>query len=306
MASGLIARLHAEIPHASFTVVTGEAAAGLFRDTPRLDRVIVCEDAAGLKAFKLWNELKARHWGFVLDLRGTGLAGWLRAKKRAVNKPASGGDPVHAVVEAAKLLKLEEDPPAPYLFTGEETEAAAAQFMGRGGPVLAIAPGADWLGKAWPAERFSEVAARLLAPDGPMAGARLLIVGSDADRDAARTVKFAAGKDRVLDATGKLDPLTAYAALRQARLFVGNDGLMAHLAAAAGVPTIALFGPSDDRASAPWGRHVRVVRGPRQFEDFLVLDPNLNQALNHMIDLTMDKVLKAARKLLAETEPQVA
>jgi ADP-heptose:LPS heptosyltransferase len=45
------------------------------------------------------------------------------------------------------------------------------------------------------------------------------------------------------------------------RLFIGNDSGITHLAAALGVPTVAIFGPTDPKRWAPRGKHVAVVRG---------------------------------------------
>src|SRR5262249_22206774 len=127
--------------------------------------------------------------------------------------------------------------------------------------------------------------------------------GGEGDRDAAQTVRSAAPRDRVTDLTGKGDLLTTYACLKRARLFIGNDTPMMHLAAATGVPTLGLFGPSDERRRGPWGPDARAVRGPRSFEDFRAADPTLDQALNHMLDLPVETVLSAALNLLADTEP---
>jgi ADP-heptose:LPS heptosyltransferase len=309
LSSGLLKRLHDEIPHARFTVAAGAPAAPLFRDTPRLDRVITVEKRKGGGHWvDLWGEVRGRRWGFVLDLRGSGLSHVLSAKKRAVfRRPPKDSPIVHKVVEAARLLKLEDEPPAPYLFTSPDTEAQADALLGADPrPILAIGPGANWVGKRWPAERFNETAARLLGSDGAMAGGRLLILGGEAEREQALAARMAIPKDRVIDLCGRADLLTAYACLRRSRLFIGNDSGLMHLAAAAGAPTVGLFGPSDDRRYGPWGPHVRAVRGPRVLEDFLVVDPNLNQALNHMMDLSVDTVTAAAADLFVETEPDFA
>jgi ADP-heptose:LPS heptosyltransferase len=309
LSSGLLKRLHDEIPHAQFTIATGAPAAPLFRDMPRLDEVIVMEkQKGGGHWFKLWRQARSRQWGFVLDLRGSGLARVLSAKKRAIyRRPSDDAPIVHKVIEAARLLKLEDEPPAPYLFTSPETEAAAAALLGAGpGPILAIGPGANWIGKTWPAERFNETAARLLGPEGPMAGGRLLILGSEADRDVAHAARMAVPRERLIDLSGKADLLTGYACLKRARLFVGNDSGLMHLAAAAGAPTVGLFGPSDERRYGPWGPHVRAVRGPRELADFLIADPGLNQAQNHMMDLPVESVVTAAASLFADTEPDFA
>ena len=109
-------------------------------------------------------------------------------------------------------------------------------------------------------------------------------------------------KERIIDLVGQVDLLTAYAALGHARLFIGNDSGLMHLAAAAETPTLGLFGPSDERLYGPWGKHARALRGPRSFEQFKAVDPNLNQTIRHMSDLPVVAVVEAATALLTETQ----
>ena len=65
---------------------------------------------------------------------------------------------------------------------------------------------------------------------------------------------------------------------------------------ASGVPTIGVYGPSDETRVGPWGGVS--IRGPRTLAEFVKLDPRLNQAIEHMMDLPAERVLKAAQKLL--------
>jgi len=144
---------------------------------------------------------------------------------------------------------------------------------------------------------------RLLGGDGPLKGGRLMVLGGANERKAAEGLKDVVPRSRFIDLAGKVDPVTAFACLKQARLFVGNDSGAMHLAAAAGAPTLGLFGPSDERRYAPWGPNARVVRGPRSFEEIAASDPGFGQALCHMMDLSVDRTYEAALALLAETEP---
>jgi ADP-heptose:LPS heptosyltransferase len=304
LTSGLIKRLYDEIDYARFTIAGGPEVEPLFREMPRCDGFIpVGKLPWGLHWLRLWVQVRGRPWGLVADTRGSRIARFLTAKKRAV-LPQPSGKPLHLVQETSKILKLEDEPPAPFLFTSEETERRAETLLGQGPPILALGPGAEWVGKTWPAERFSQIAARLLGPDGQLEGGRLLIFGSEADREAAHTVRSSVPRERVIDLTGKTDLLTAYACLKRVRLFIGNDTPLMHLAAAAGAPAIGLFGPSDDRRFGPWGAKAKALRGPRSYEDFLRLDPRLDQAINHMLDLPVETVLKAAVKLIAAGEPR--
>jgi len=301
LASGLIEALKAEVPEARFTIVGSALSAPLFARTPGLENLLVLEKRPlSLHWLELWRKVSGRHWGLVVDLRGSGLSGRLRRSRRAVySKSAERGE--HKVVEAARLLRLEADPPSPFLHTDPEIEARAAALTAGVGPILAMAPNANWIGKTWPIERFASVARRLLGPGGALAGGTLMVLGGPNDRAAAAPLKASAPGGRLIDLVGTEDILVAFAALKRARLFIGNDSGLMHLAAAAGAPTLGLFGPSDETRYAPWGPHGRTVRGSRPFEHFVEVDPKLNQAIGHMIDLPAARVLAAADALIAQT-----
>lgn len=301
LSSGLVKILVDEIPGARITLVASALTAPLYAQTPGLEATIVMEKRLGAGHwFALWRQVRNRHWGLVVDLRGSGLARVLRPTRQAVHK--AGGAPVHKVIEAARLLKLEDTPPAPFLFTSPEIEARAGALTAGAGPILAIAPAANWIGKTWPAERFALVARSLLGPHGPLVGGRLMVLGGPDDRVPAAPVMAAVPRSRCIDLVGREDLLVCYAALKRARLFIGCDSGLMHLAAAAGSPTLGLFGPSDQTLYAPWGPLARTVRGPRRFNEFTAADPHLNQEICHMMELQVSAVLAAANALIEEPQ----
>lgn len=301
MSSGVLARMVDEAPGARFTIVGSPESAPLFREVPGLERLIVLPGESKADWFKLWDRLKTRRWGVVVDMRGSRISGWLKRDRRAVR--TASDEPMHAVEAAARVLKL-DTPVAPHLYLGGEAKAAAdALIADKPGPILALGPGVDWIGKRWPSERFTKVAAALLGEGGPMAGGRLMLVGSEADRDAAHTIRFAVSRDRVIELQGKLDLLETAAALRHARLFVGGDSIWTQLAVAAGVPALGVYGPSDEAVTRPWTG--AAVRGSRSVEEFRVIDPGLNQHIQHMMDVPIEPVTAAALKLFHKSEPPV-
>ena len=301
LSSGLIKTLSDEIPHARFTVVASALTAPLFAEIPGLDRVIVMTKRPfALHWLQLWQSVRRRRWGLVVDLRGSALARLLRPTRRAVH--VVGDAAVHKVIDAARLLKLEDQPPAPFLFVGSETRARAARLTAGPGPILAVAPAANWVGKTWPAERFALAARALLGPGGPLAGGRLMVLGGPDDQVAAAPLRAAVPRGRLIDLVGEPDLLVSFAALGHARLFIGGDSGLMHMAAAAGAPTLGLFGPSDERLYAPWGEATRTVRGPRGFDEIREQDPRLNQAICHMMDLSVEGVVAVARSLIDDTQ----
>lgn len=301
LSSGLIAKLAEEAPNARFTIAAGPLAAPLFQHVPNLDALIIMEKKRfGGHWWRLWRQVRQREWGLIVDLRGSMISTFLRRKRRAVNRRVPGLV-MHKVVEAARLLQVEADPPSPHLYIDEAIAARAAALTKGERPILALGAASNWIGKVWPVERFAQVAIRLLGEGGPLAGGRLMILGGPDDVRSLDELRRVFPKERIVDLVGQVDLLTAYAALRHARLFVGNDSGLMHLAAAAGTPTLGLFGPSDDRLYAPWGPHARALRGARSFEQFKLIDPELSQSIRHMSDLSVDKVVKAANALLTET-----
>ena len=169
LSSGLIKRLADEIPNARFTVVAGPAAAPLFAHVPGLDRVIVFEKSkTGGHWFELWRKVRHRKWGLIVDLRGSGISRFLTTKRRAIHRKSA--QPMHKVLEAARTLRIEDEPAAPFIFTNPDVEAYADELTAGKGPILALAPAANWVGKTWPVERFAQVAIQLLGGPQPDPG----------------------------------------------------------------------------------------------------------------------------------------
>jgi ADP-heptose:LPS heptosyltransferase len=75
-------------------------------------------------------------------------------------------------------------------------------------------------------------------------------------------VRWCAGPEEQLENAVRMDNLYELACwLKTARLYIGNDSGITHLAAAAGMPVVAIFGPTDPAVWAPRGERVRVVSG---------------------------------------------
>jgi ADP-heptose:LPS heptosyltransferase len=295
MSSGVLAYLVEAMPQASFTIVGSPQSAPLFADTPRLDKLIVLEREKRLDWLGLWNQVRAIKWGLVVDMRGTTFSGKLSRQKRAVRGKDEAG--FHKVELAARVLQLDEVQP-PRLYISDATRASVDALLPQeDAPLLVIAPGAEWMGREWPSERYATLASTL-TNDGPLAGGRVVVIGTEADKDAGHTIRLAMPRHRTTELPGKLTPVQALAVLERAKLYLGGDSLWTQLAVAAGAPVVAAYGPSDETVRGPWGGVV--VRGPRSVDEFRKIDPGLNQAILHMNEVPADRVLKAAKKLLAE------
>ena len=124
---------------------------------------------------------------------------------------------------------------------------------------VGLHPGSGSPEKNWPAARFAEVAERLVQTWS----ARVVLFAGPAE-----TEQLAAISRRIPAPTLRIAqnaPLPEVAeVLRQCHLYLGNDSGVSHLAAAVGVPTIAIFGPSNPRVWRPVGRQVIVLHTDRR------------------------------------------
>ena len=124
--------------------------------------------------------------------------------------------------------------------------AAVAADLGPETPFAILNPGAAWPNKRWPADRFGEVAAFLRDVRGL---ATIVLWGPGEEAIARAVVGASAGAARLAPPTSLGDLL---ALARAAVLMVSGDTGPLHIAAAAGTPVVALFGPTDPGRNGPW------------------------------------------------------
>lgn len=296
LASGALAYLHDRYPRARFTIACGPAAVPLFAKVPNLERIIPLRRSGRHGHwFRLWAACVGRYWSVIVDLRRS-LVPYLVLSGRRY-RMAAGAPELHKVEQVARMMRSARPLP-PKIWIGPEHVANAAALIPDGAPVLALAPTANWGGKQWPGERFAALIERLCGARGILAGARIAVFSAPAERASAVRVLAAVPESRRLDLAGKTDLLTASAALARCTMFVGNDSALMHLAAAAGIPTLGLFGPSKEEHYAPWGPLAAAVRTERSYEEIVnAAGYDYRSHESHMGSLSVDKVAAAAEKL---------
>jgi len=267
--SGPLDHLAKAHPGAQITVACGPLAAPLFRNAPAVSEVIVmAKRKGGGHWLDLWRRAAARRWDLVVDLRGSVTSWFLLAGRRAVNRRRPGHVHRHRVIEAGEVLGL-DPPPEPRLWLDDAARRSAQQALPGDAPVLALSPAAAAPFKEWPAERFAALADALAGPGGVMQGARVALFGGPGDEAITAAVAAGIKQADTIDLAGRLSILETGACLERARLFVGNDSGLMHMAAAAGTATLGLFGPTDEAVYGPWGDHAASVRagGPADEAD---------------------------------------
>jgi heptosyltransferase-2 len=128
-------------------------------------------------------------------------------------------------------------------------------------PVIGVSPGAAFGGaKRWLPERFAEAAREIAAHEiNSGDGAEIAIFGAASERELCGAVAGACGGHNFAGSTTLREFIDLSAACR---LILANDSGAMHIAAAVGVPSVTVFGPTDETATGPVGVASKVVREP--------------------------------------------
>ncbi|HEY5649354.1 MAG TPA: glycosyltransferase family 9 protein [Nitrospiria bacterium] len=281
--------LRTRFPSARIGWVVEGAAEPLLRGHPLLDEVILLDRGrlkapGGLRYFRSWaRSLKGKKYGVAIDLHNllkTGVISFSSgAPVRIGFRRFREGNFIftnrrvgeykkypHAVQKYLSLLGPLGINPGDWkirfgLHWDPEDEKTSGAFWDENnwGPdekVVAINPGANWPSKQWPLGRFSQLADRLSGKYG----VRILLLWGPGERNLAQGI--AGGMDEASFIAPETTLRSLLPLLLKCRLMISGDTGPVHLAAALGVPTVCLFGPSHPRRNAPFGEGHVVVQSP--------------------------------------------
>ena len=311
-------------PHAHLSVAARPWVADLYAREKAIDRVIPYTAESGFRGRREFAaRLRAEHFDGAILLQNAfdaALITWLagiperigynrdgrgRLLTRAIAVPEPGEIPRHQRFYYLELLRragMIERLPADDAIRLDGIDAARAEglahlsALGVEGPAIGISPGAAYgNAKRWLPERFAETAARLNHP--------VLVFGSQGERPLCEEVASAirrAGRDaRNLAGETTLREFIALAAA--CRLFLTNDSGAMHVASALGVPTVTIFGATDDTTTGPTGPLARVVREHAECSPCLLRECPIDHRC--MTRVTTERVAAVATQLLEESAP---
>ena len=227
-------------------------------------------------------------WGYATDARGA-----LLTRRARVPASVRGKSEVYYYRAMLEGIGLQT-------FNPQDTSLRALPEWSERGRALLGDDQARWVGlnpgaafgtaKRWIPERYAAVAESLARE-----GARIAIVGGPAERPLAQEIAAGmSGAPRMLCGETTLGELVGV--LGRMSLLVTNDSGPMHLAAAQGVPLVAIFGPTDWRETAPRAERVRLVREPVYCAPCKLRECPIDHRC--MRAVTVERVGQAARELL--------
>ena len=250
-------------------------------------------------ALLAWLARIPRRIGYARDGRGFLLTD-------AVALPGPNDIPKHQRFYYLELLRraglINQLPESTDIRLGSAGLAAAAgraQWQRRAlpaGPWIGVSPGAAFGGaKRWLPERFAEAASKLSSDFD----AHVAVFGSPAEAELCEFVVGQVGS-RAYNLAGRTTLAEFIDLAATCRLYLTNDSGPMHVATALGVPTIAVFGATDDHATGPSGSWARVVRQPVDCSPCLLRECPIDHRCMTRLDTAM--VVEMARTLVSQPE----
>ena len=183
---------------------------------------------------------------------------------RLITEGPVRGAPRHEVeyqLDILRFLGAQPEETTLEVWTSPEDESFARDILehhglAAGDLLVGFAPGAAWVWRRWPAERFAALG-QWLQQDY---GAHILIVAGESERDLAHRIAGGLLEGRTINLAGQTTLRQMASVLKRCRLFIGNDSGPLHVAAASGVPAVGLFGPGEYERFKPWGPDHEVIR----------------------------------------------
>jgi heptosyltransferase-2 len=204
---------------------------------------------------------------------------------------------IHYYLDLAGAVSADIVQPSIDIEASAEEKAQAATLLqaegiARDRPYLVLNPGAAYgSAKRWGEDRFAQAGEQLASE----LDLDVVIVGLETERPVAEAIQQRMGR-RVAVLNGKTSLETLIGVIAQSSLVLTNDSGPMHIAAALGIPTVAIFGATDDVVTGPCGPLARVVKEPVECSPCLLRECPIDHRC--MERVTVDAVCRAAREVV--------
>ena len=281
LSSGVFNYLAEKYPRAKFTFVIGPTAEPLLENFSRVERMITIKKR---KYNFHWIEILRQcfnlKWDIVVDFRSSLLSVFLTKSKTYIFKK---NENLHHVKQLNKSFGF--DCSNLYIHTSLNEENEVEKIIDKQNKYFVIFPGGNWCPKIWPVEKYNTLLKKISSKNPNI---KYIFVGSNIEKDLYYN-KLVNGIDNelIVDLFGATLTLTA-AYMKKSNLFIGNDSGLMHLATASNLPTIALFGPTNDIVYGPWGEKNLVIRTKENYNYFKKI--KINRNTSYMNSITPEDV----------------
>ncbi|MEO8045653.1 MAG: putative lipopolysaccharide heptosyltransferase III [Nitrospirota bacterium] len=279
LATPTVRAIKAAQPDVRVTMMVNRGTEDVLSENPDLEEVIVLDKGSLAAQSRLIAGLRSRRFDTVIDLTDGDRSAFLtwisgasvrigfndehrwRGKyyTQVVQSMPGVQHRIDRDLEALKPMSIQAGSKDPQLWLTPEEEKSADELLDQLGvqrsqSMMILQPGARYWFKAWPPDRYAELADRLTSHYD----CQVLIGGSNQDVDLAQQIRQTTKSEPVIIA-GRTTIKQFSAIVKNSTLFVGSDSGAMHIAAAVGTSVVALFGPSNPAEWGPRGKTNQVI-----------------------------------------------
>jgi len=298
--------LRENFPEAKITVMVGPRPASIFKDNPFIDRLIIYDKHANLRnKIKLFKELKKENFDIVVDLRNSFFGVFLPARYKIspflfIPKSITHMQKRHLYkAQSLKLKTKSSNILSKSLYIGPKDKEYIENIFKENDiketdKIIVISAGARSRIKRWDKDKFKELIPFL----SNEFKAKIILVG---DKDDILINKYIEEnlKYPVLNLTAQTSLSQLAELLKKASFLITNDSAVLHLASYLNIPTVAIFGPTDEEKYGPWSKKALVIK-----KDIFCRPCQKAECRFSTLDclklIKVEDVLSASRKILLE------
>ena len=320
MTTPALAALRTTFPGAEITLLANPLVGQLLQGHPALDRIMLFDRTLQhrglLGRLRLARQVAAEQFDLAVILPNSfdsALIPWLARIPMRIGKASDGRSlllthrfheqspsaerhEVHYYRELLRSFGISGEQSVPTLATTPQEDCEAATLLAEHGisakeMVLGINAGASFgSAKRWYPERFAAVAQRL----ADSWGARIILFGGPDEVEIVAEIEQRL-QGQCLNMAAKTSVRQLLALIKRCNFFITNDSGPMHIAAAFGVPLVAIFGPTDFRGTAPFSDKAVIVRQPIDCAPCKLRTCPTDHRC--MTAVTVEDVMKAANQL---------
>lgn len=281
LASPVLGTLRRHLPDTEIDALIYHDTRDMLSEHPALRQLhLVTKGGSLSEEWRLLQALRSRRYDLLVHLTSSARGAWLarllrptvsvapnhagrlyRSSFTHLYSQANARHMVECNLDALRRIGLwpEETDKKLVLVAGADAERSAEEYLRdlglEAGKFILIHPSARWQFKCWPVEKVAELTTRLAGRGFPL----LFTSGPDAQETGMIERILGRVPFPVPSLAGRLSLKELAALTARARLFFGMDSAPMHMAAAAGTPVVALFGPSGADIWGPWQVPARVI-----------------------------------------------
>ena len=279
--TGVIKYFSDKNPEAKFTFVIGPSAQSIFKNFKSVENIItVTKKKYNMHWLDIISNCYGKKWDIIIDFRSSLLSYFLKHKKKFIFKKKSN---INHVQQLSDYFGF--DCSQLFIETNKEEEELVIKDLSNDFKYFVIFPGGNWEPKIWSSKNYNSLLVKILSQNSNI---KFILVGSKSEEEVyLNEITKNIDSNKIVNLFGvSLTQTAAY--MKKSKLFIGNDSGLSHMASAAKLKSIVLFGPTNDKIYGPFMEHSQVIRTKESYDYFKSI--KLNKTRSYMDSISVEKI----------------